>query len=434
MSITDGIAKATDYSIDQLTLVGSSGMAVDLREVMRELNLFEDLFTNTMSGSLFMSDTQNLINNMPIIGMEYLLVTLSKPTTPWKIDKTFRVYKMTDRRKGSAQSEDYILHFCSEESFLSESQRISKSYKGMTISDMVKDICTTYLKIDGQKLPLSAITPTIGNFDIVIPYWTPFYAINWLSRMARTGQTPSCSFVFFESGESFRFAPIESLSQQEPLQSFNFLPMNFHGEKHEKSDTQIRHESAERYELKGSPDTLRSINTGAYAGKLTKIDPFAQKITVSSVNAATLFDQTDHLNENSHMQLNPDRTSVPVTEHFDSFFRVAADNLKVETWMLQRNAYLAGLHEFQITIATPGNFYLRVGQVVILNLPAGATATLEGKPMDDVFGGNYLITSIRHKIDRTKYTCVLELSKDSLSRPLPKPILSNSVMNKIRQS
>lgn len=272
MAIPDGINKATDYSIDQLTLVGSSGMVVDLREIMRELNLFEDVFSNTMSGSVFLNDTQNLINTMPIIGMEYLLVTLSKPTTPWKIDKTFRVYKLTDRRKGSAQSEDYILHFCSEESFVSESQRISKSYKGMTVSAMVTDICTTFLQITSDKLPADAITSTVGNFDIVIPYWNPFYAINWLSRMARTGDSPGCSFVFFESGESYQFTSIESLSQQTPLQSFNFLPMNFHGEKNEKSDTQIRHESAETYELKGSPDTLRSINTGAYSGKLTTID------------------------------------------------------------------------------------------------------------------------------------------------------------------
>lgn len=433
-TIPDGIAKATDYSIEQLTLVGTSGTAVDLREVMRELNIFEDLFSNTMTGSLFISDTQNLINMLPIVGMEYLLVTLTKPTTPWKMQKTFRVYKIGDRKKGSNASEDYVLHFCSEESVISQSVKISKSYKGMTVSSMVKDICTTFLKIDPVKLPASAITDTVGNFDVVIPYWTPFYAINWLSRMARTAQSPSCSYVFFEDSESYHFTPIEKLAQQDPLQDLNFLPMNFRGEKHDKSDTTIRHEAVQDYELTGAPDLLRAINTGTFASKLTMVDPLAQTITVNTVNTAVLFNQTGHLNKNTYMQLNPNRTKLPQTEQYDSFFRVAADNLKVETWMLQRNAYLSGLHGFQIKVGLPGNVFLRAGQVVTLNLPAGASATREGKPMDDLFGGNYLITAIRHKVDRTKYMCILELSKDSVSVAMPTPILSSPTLNKVRQS
>ena len=434
MSTTDGINKSIEFSLDELVIVGASGVSADLREVMREMNIFEDLFSNTMSGSLFVSDAQNLINLLPIVGAEYLAVTFSKPSTPWKLRKVFRVYKITDRRKNSHASEDYMLHFCSEESILSESVRISKAYKGMTVSEIIKDITVSFLKIDKAKFPSSELTSTVGNFNIVIPNWNPFYTINWLARMARTGDTPGCSFVFFEDSEGFHFRSIESMTQQTPLQSINFSPVNFSGERTDTPDIQVRLESAEDYALTGAPDLLRSISTGVYGGRLITVNPLSQKITTSSVNSAVLFNQTHHLNDHPFIQLNQSRLDLPQTEQYDSNFRISADNLNVDTWMIQRNTYLASMHGFQVKVSVPGNMYLRVGQVVTLNLPAAVAPSKESKPMDRLFGGKYLITAIRHKIDRTKYVCILELSKDSLTEPLPIPITTSPGLRRLRQS
>lgn len=434
MPIDDGLKNAIEYQIKTLALVGADGTAVNLIEIMRELNLFEDLFSNTMTGSLFLSDTQNLINILPIIGVEHLIVSLTKPSTPWAIDKTFRVYKITDRRKASAFSEDYILHFCSEEAVLNESLKISKSYTNMPVSDIVHDIAINQLKIDPKKFPPDALTSTTGNFDITVPYWSPFYTINWLSRMARTSSDPGCSFVFFEDGAGYHFTSIESLSQANPLQSINFMPMNFHGEQHEASDTQIRHESGESYELGNAPDLLKSLSTGLYAGQLIRVNPLTQRIDISVVDGSDLFDKADHLNENMFMQLDVDRTRKSRTNQYNSFFRVVADNLSAETWVLQRNAYLSGIHGFQVRVVMPGNMNMRVGQVVEMNLPAATVGTSEQKPIDMLYSGKYLITAIRHKVDRVKYVCILELSKDSITQPLPVPSESNSTIDKVRRA
>jgi hypothetical protein len=437
MAVPDGLQYATQFQLTELTIVGVSGASVDLREVMRELNIFEDIFSNTMTGDVFINDSQNLINLVPILGGEYLRITLVKPSTPWKLSKTFRIYKITDRRKNTTFSEDYVLHFCSEEHVLSESIKISKSYKSLPISSIIKDIATNYLQIDSKKFPSDELTTTTGNFDIIIPYWTPFYAINWLARMATTASAPGCSFMFFEDSMGFHFSSIELLSQQVPLQVINFMPLNLSGETNEKgavSDTQQRLESAEEFEMNRAPDLIRSISTGMYAGKLTTIHPLEQRIKVRTSNAAVLFNSTKHLNPHTFMQLGQDRTKVPQTEHFDSFSRVAADNLKVHTWMLQRNAYLSALHGFQIKVSLPGNMYLRVGQVVKMNLPSAEVSSQESKSMDRLFSGNYLITAIRHKIDRIRYVCILELSKDSIVPQMPSSLEGSAAMTKIRKA
>jgi hypothetical protein len=132
------------------------------------------------------------------------------------------------------------------------------------------------------------------------------------------------------------------------------------------------------------------------------------------------------------LQLSTDRTKKPQTEQFDSFLRVAADNLKVDTWLLQRNTYMSAMHGFQFKVSVPGNLVLRVGQVVQLNLPAAEVGSQEKKPLDDLFSGNYLITAIRHKVDRVRYVQILELSKDSIVPELPSSMEGSSTMNKIR--
>jgi hypothetical protein len=435
MPDTEGLSKATQFQIDSLLIVGSNGVSVDVRQLMRELNLYEDLFTNTMYGNLLLSDTQNLINILPIVGSEYLVVSLSKPTTPWKITKTLRIYKITDRRRNGAYVEDYILHLCSEETILNESIKISKAYKGLPVSDIIQDITKNYLQIAPSKFPPASITNTMGNHNIVVPFWTPFYTINWLVRLARTAQHPGCSFAFFEDRDGFRFTSIEALSQQTPVQSINFMPMNFHGEHNtQESDMQMRQESAESYEIVEGLDVLRSISTGMYAGKLVTINPIEQRINVHSLDAATLYNNTKHPNPFSCLTLAPDRTRHTLSEHHDANFRVAADNLSVERWMLQRDAYLSGIHAFRIRVAIGGNMLLRVGQMVQLNLPAAMAATKDGKELDRLFTGKYLITAIRHKVDRTKYVCILELSKDSLTAELPAPLLSSPTLNTIRQA
>jgi hypothetical protein len=437
MPTQDGIGYAIDFQIDSLMIVSSNGEAVDLRQVMGELNLYEDLFGNAMTGSLLINDTQNLINVLPIIGVEYLHVVLIKPSTPWKISKTFRVYKITDRRKHSPNSEDYVLHFCSEELILDQALKISKSYKGMTISSIIKDITTNYLKIDSAKFPITSLTGTVGNFDVVIPYWSPFKAINWLSRMGRTGKSTGCSFVFFEDGQGFHFDSLENLSQQQPLQEINFSPMNlagFTGEKNDKSDTQIRLESAEEFDLSQAPDLLRSISSGLYSSKLIRVNPISQQVKTDVQNGIDFFDKTKHGNKNPFLQTGQDRTNVILPKHHDAFYRVTVDNLNAETWVLQRNAYLSAMHGFQVKVSIPGNMNFRVGRMVQMNLPAATVGRKDEKTLDSLFTGNYMITAIRHKVDRAKYACILELSKDSLQVHLPAPLEGNAGMKKLRKS
>lgn len=429
-----GIAKATDFELDALILMGASGRSVDLRLVMQELNLFEDLFANVMSGTVVINDTQDIINKLGVVGDTHLIVAFSKPSIPLKLSKVFRVYKFTDRKRSGSFSEHYILHFCSEELLLDQSVRISKAYKGRSISQMVTDIARTHLGITTVKLPPKRISDTTENFDVVVPLWTPFYTINWLSRIATTGKDKGCSFLFFEHSQGFQFQSIEALSQQKPVQELNYMPANFRGEENpQKSDLQQRFESIESFEILDGPDILRSIPAGMYAGNLTRVNTMDQKITTLSVGGDVMFNTTRHLEPYSIFSRAKDRSATRQTEHYGSSARVRHDSMSVDKWLLQRNAYLTGIHAFRIRVVVPGHLGLQVGQVLKVNLPAAIKNDKKGVLPDALYAGNYLITTVMHKLDREKYVCILELSKDAIQDKLSPALQDNPGLIQLRK-
>ena len=130
------------YNLESLELHSASGVGLSLHAVMFELNLFEDMYSPTMSDELIINDSNDLLSGMPMNGSEFIKVTFSKPGMSSSLTKIFRVYKVDNISPNYSNQANmtYVIKFCSEEMLLSVGTRISKSYRGMTISSMIQDI------------------------------------------------------------------------------------------------------------------------------------------------------------------------------------------------------------------------------------------------------------------------------------------------------
>ena len=69
---------------------------------------------------------------------------------------------------------------------------------------------------------------------------------------------------------------------------------------------------------------------------------------------------------------------------------------------------------------------MQVGDVVSFDLPAAAMKDHATADSDQVFSGRYLVTACRHKIDRDRHACVLELVKDSIVKAFVSPATTNA--------
>lgn len=444
----EAIQYGTDYRLVAASIITSTGRVVDIRMIFDEINIFEDLLNPVIVGNVVLHDSNDLINKLPITGFEYLALEFEKPSTSHKYSKVFRIYKMSDRQRINAQNESFIIHFCSEESILNESCRVSKTYTSKTIDSIVQDIATNYLKIDPKKFPSSQITPTVGAHSIVIPNWHPFFAINWLSRMALATGYTSPSYVFFEDRDGFHFTPLEVLSQQTPVKKILISPRNleFEIDKTE-ADLETSMKTVYQWEMPFGFDILQNISSGMYAGSVITVDPVRQRIETAKVSTSNFFKNTKHLNKDNMVSDLVSRRNAKIDNEYNAFLRLYPTSLghdqlqyggeaghmlpnKVEQWLVQRNMYLSTLHSSRVNISMPGDSRLRVGQVIDAKFPSLILNDETEKSLDELYSGQYFIAALRHSMNRRTHMCYLELAKESTNSAYPNATNSSGLIKK----
>ena len=70
------------YALEVLDLFPSDGNSgVDLTQNVLDIDLYESIFTSSISGTVTFIDTDNFISNFPVLGQEFLKLKISTPLT-----------------------------------------------------------------------------------------------------------------------------------------------------------------------------------------------------------------------------------------------------------------------------------------------------------------------------------------------------------------
>ena len=204
---------AGEFQLQRCELVSSSGQLADITNIIVEINLFEDIFKSTMTGSVIFVDTNNLVDNMPIVGQEFLAFKIFTPglaRSDLDFDYTenvFCVYEIGGR-ESSTNSEVVELKICSPELLRNERTRVSKSFES-TVSETVLSLLKDPKYINTKKDIF--IESSLGIRVIVSPNFHPFSLIKNLSKEAIAYNNNSPHFLFFENTRGFHFRSLQSL-------------------------------------------------------------------------------------------------------------------------------------------------------------------------------------------------------------------------------
>ena len=262
-----GIQHAGEYDLTDLKLYTGSGEVLNLSLMYQSLDIYENMFSNGLTGALIIVDTNNIVMNAPITGQEFLSFKIITPTLDnVPIDFTehvMAVYKI-DARVAERGNEVIQLHFCSPELLRNSRTRLSKSYDG-NISDIVSNILTDNKSTNTKKELF--IEQTLGNKKIVSPNKNPYSLIRDLTTDA-IGENGSPHFVFFENLDGIHFRTLDSLyaigSTGEFIAS-DRGSIDFQ----EGGVTNIK-EDLKRvldYEIASNNDTKRNIKSGLFGSK-----------------------------------------------------------------------------------------------------------------------------------------------------------------------
>ena len=406
--ILDNIQQTT-FEIAEISLISSIGEPYDIKFITREVNIYEDIFSNTIKGDITIDDAQNLPQLYRLHGNEYIFIKFFTPYL-YPFEKMFRVYKISDKMLKSMSSFSFKIHFCSEEFVLNQQLRVSKSYKGMYIHDMIWDILTNTLNVSSTKANPADFVNTNTVRDIIIPNMKPFEAINWLASMALDTDL-NTGFLFYEDMFGYKFKPLSSMFEQDVYKSVQIFAKN--------TTTQSNYNilGVDRFEIPKSFDVLEGISNGRYCSSMLKLDLLRQK--VESVSYDPITNDVKLLNEFLPFNDATNRFDEGLADNssYIRYYPSTSDDM-IDKAMLQRASEFSLLNNQKMEIVMPGDSQTTVGDVLDVEFP-NYTPFMDQSIIDVNQSGKYLVTAVRHKIAENKYYNYAEICKNSVIESIP---------------
>lgn len=432
---TSGATYSQDFSLQTLNILTAGGQRFEMRKLMVELSYYEDIYSFANSGYVTLLDNQGFIESLRLTGNEYIEINFGKIKDGVNsTDQIFRIYKVANRAPtNNLNGEFYTLHFCSEELLLSEQTKISKSYNGQKISDIVRGVLVDKLKVKPNKI--QTIEETTGVYNFVVPRMKPFEAISWVSIYARPKSTGTigADMLFFETKNGYNYRSLQSMFKDPVYATYKYQQTNL------PDDVQSFQEkvtSVLNYEFIKSYDSLKDISSGTYANRLISIDPVARQYKVTD------FDYSDYFENGKKASLNKNGVLVPLknrlgktqNQNYDASLKVVtsnafeveapyikelpgsvAKNIGIENYVPLRTAQISLANYTLIKIVLPGDPGITAGRTINFNLPT-TKPTRDPRELDRFYSGKYLVTAVRHLLQSNGvYQTVLEIAKDSTS-------------------
>lgn len=410
-----------DFEIINLQVTTVDQQKYNVRFMMAELNIYEDIWNNQTTCDLLLDDAKNNIQNFPIFGFETLLVQFRTPTK--KIfSKTFRLVNITDRKLLKEREAGYLLHWVSMEAITNMKIRVSKSYKGKLISDIVTDLHNNFL--EGGPIE---VEPTQYQHHIIIPKIFPCQAINWLATRANSAAYTGANYLYYEdnaqSGNQFHFVTMESRLSQKSAQTYKFQVADIRKDQpgYKPETLHTNHVSIQVYNFTHFSDILENVQAGMYGNELITHSNSRKIWRDYTFDYPSTFDNYTHLYK-TNLLFNPIfQDNVPDSKL--KLFTTGHDQdqypFLAEKWIPPRVSQLQQLENIKVTIQVPGDSERTVGQIIELNLPSPEPPINNIQVDDKYYSGRYLIQSLRHKIDMEKYLTIMELVKDSTAVAYP---------------
>lgn len=426
-----------DIVVSQLLLISpNQGKAVDLRDYLIELNIYESMFRPGITGTIFLADSRNLVKLFPIVGEELLLVKAKTPTMPdaGAIHKVFRVHALKNKTyTQDGNSQIYKLNFTSIELFRDFSNPIYKSFNGKP-HDLVAEIFREYLQFSRfikedftpseDRTSLFLLDESDNQVKFVSPGWSPIQCINWLTDKSFL-VNKSSNFMFWETTKGFYYGSTNSIFNNTLNVSIgNYIySSSFVGNMKEKLAEKLV--TINSLTVEKAFDQMTNNLEGYISNRLIDINLYNKTYENVDYDHGENFNRYTHTEgENSSPLFSPFTSRNPLVYQktnykYPKLYNNTVDNFS-ETENIRfgnRRSNLLELDNYRMKISIPGRTDIESGNLINISLPRGMPATGEEKSesgKDEVYSGYYLITAINHKINPHSHFITMNVSKDCL--------------------
>ena len=441
-----GIQYAGEYEIEEVRLFSSSGNIIPLNGLMGTLDLFENIFSPSMSGSITILDTNSIVLNMPIVGQEYLSFKVKTASLDGEgteiIDYTenvFSIYKIDSRLEG-LKSELVTLHFASPEMLRNIRTRVSKSYTNR-IDKIVTDVLQNERYINSKKDIF--VEGTIGVRKIIAPNSQPFTFVQKLASESISLEHGSPYFMFYENKDGFHFRSLDSLYDQPIIAKYNTGHF-FHQESSETVVKNVLEEYSRpiNYQIVQSNDMASNIRGGLLGSNLITYDIYKKnynkksfryfqnfrdygRISDNPIYNTNVIDEFGNTADNftdANIHLHPtSKIEESDAQYFTDVTTSPYSPNRIENALLHRQAKFMELKRgVSLKLEVHGMTNMAIGQTIQFDMQIVGNPHDKGD-LDPYYTGKYLITQLRHTfsiVPKKEHSIVMTIVKDGYAECL----------------
>lgn len=301
--------------------------------------------------------------------------------------------------------------------------RVIRRYDGK-ISDTVQSILSETLKTTKQL----DIDITLNSLSVLPTTTKPFYQCAWLAPRSVPDVSGSkgklAGFLFYETYDGYKFKSIDKLFEQKPKKKLIFN--NLIGELPPTYDAKIL-----QYSFVSSLDLKNILQTGSQLKtKLKALNTLRSDYRENEADSKNQFNGTNNggkeqpvIGKFLDLQNKESRISYKFD---DQGALVPGKNLKEQLPKskelnynndeILRQSYMRynNLFSTKLSIAIPGDFTLRAGDLVYCDFPEISSNTT--KLVSEKVSGIYMIADVCHRVTKNNCYTRLNLVRDSIGR------------------
>ena len=405
---------------------------IDLTNSLIETDYFEDLLSPTLSATLKIATSYDMIEGLPIRGGEKVIIDLLTASGPFK--QSFRVYKVSDATL-QKQKEMFVLNLVPEEYLNNDLVRVSRKYQKLPVDIHVRSILQNVL----QTSRIGVIEETSNSLSFFGNMKKPIWTLQWLGPQSLSvvgggggekGEEGSkdnpaeakgtAGFIFYQNSAGFHYRSVDSLASktrvQESSADLEDIMTYSAGEVTKANDVKNAVKII-NYFFEKNIDLRKGLRTGMYGNKTLNFNPLTHELTVYDYSLSDALKKRgkETLGNQKDISMYSDSPSR-MMYHISDEGVMAAEGGDA-TSGLERTARSKSFARYNLlftqglNILIPCNTKLKAGDIIRCLFPelqGGST-----KQTDKSRSGLYLIKELRHHFSANQNTTSLKLIRDS---------------------
>jgi hypothetical protein len=393
--------------------------------MISRIEIQEYIFSPFLRANITISDSEGMFEAYNISGGEVFQLDILFPTAEPELFFTHNFFVYTVSPLAFATETSYTLELISLDYAVNTTNRISKSFRGMSADKIIESIYNDYIKTESIGNELFISHQTNNPMNVIIPNISTYKALNFITARSTSKENKYSCFLFFRNLFSYNFIDIFTYANEQnvnPLLNYKLGMANkAGGEGEEITSYKITSDASDLtisdIAIKIGNDYLEGIHKDVFAGKTIVHDPLTKENKMHEFSISENFkdlskDESPHIFSKSNNILTPDIIESDSTnklhykgnntkfKHYENIF---ARNYMV--YSINNSIRISYVNENPTGLCV-------VGQLINLTVP---TVDLEKKqdnktnPEPNIkLSGKYIVSKVTHifegSVEESDYT------------------------------